>query len=110
MGDIMSDDNIYIGKKIKEYREHKNLTQEDMAKELDIAPNHYGRIERGENSCTTKKLIKICNILHTDANSIIGGLIITPEHEFEREYDKLSKKNKKQVLEFMKFLNSRNKN
>lgn len=110
MGDIMSDDNIYIGKKIKEYREHKNLTQEDMAKELDIAPNHYGRIERGENSCTTKKLIKICNILHTDANSIIGGLIITPEHEFEREYDKLSIDDKKQVLEFMKFLNSRNKN
>ena len=46
--------NVIIGRKLKEYRENRGYTQEEVAKEIEVNPKHYGRIERGENSCSFK--------------------------------------------------------
>ncbi len=100
----MKDYNVFVGKKIKEYREDIKLTQEQMAKELDIAPNHYGRIERGENSCTMANLIQICNILKVTPNDLVGGLVITKDDDLKLEIDRLTLEDKKTVLSFIKFL------
>ena len=98
---------IYIGKRIKEYRENKHLTQEYMAKELDIAPNHYGRIERGENACTLSNLIHICNILQDTPNDLLANLIITKDDSLETEIQKLNLNDKEVVLKFVQYLISR---
>ena len=100
----MKDYNVFVGKKIKEYREDIKLTQEQMAKELDVAPNHYGRIERGENSCTMANLIQICNILKVTPNDLVGGLVITKDDDLKLEIDRLTLEDKKTVLSFIKFL------
>ena len=42
-----------IGKNIKEIREKKKLTQEEVAKEAGILGNYYAKIERGEISTTS---------------------------------------------------------
>ena len=86
----MKEINVFVGKKFKERREDLNLTQEFMAKELDIAQNHYGRIERGENSCTMDNFIHICNLLHATPNEIVGGLVITAEEKVKNNFDKLN--------------------
>ena len=52
----VEEQNIIIGKRLKEYRENKGYTQEEVAKEIDVNPKHYGRIERGENSCTISNI------------------------------------------------------
>ena len=75
-----------------------------MAKELDVAPNHYGRIERGENSCTMANLIQICNILKVTPNDLVGGLVITKDDDLKLEIDRLTLEDKKTVLSFIKFL------
>ncbi len=98
---------IYTGKRIKEYRENKHLTQEYMAKELDIAPNHYGRIERGENACTLSNLIHICNILQVTPNDLLANLIITKDDSLETEIQKLNLNDKEVVLKFVQYLISR---
>lgn len=103
----MNDFKIYAGKRIKEYRESKHLTQEYMAKELDIAPNHYGRIERGENSCTLSNLIHICNILQITPNDILANLIITKDESLETEVQKLNLQDKEAVLKYVQYLISK---
>ncbi|MEG2645977.1 MAG: helix-turn-helix transcriptional regulator [Clostridia bacterium] len=103
----MDNINTYIGSRIKENREHCKLTQEYMAKELDIAPNHYGRIERGENSCTMYNLIKICNILKITPNDLVGNLIITNSKDFEENFNKLNIEDKVVVSKLTEFLISK---
>ena len=96
--------NSHIGKRIKEYREAKGYTQEYMSKVLDIAPNHYGRIERGENSCTMSKLITICNLLEITPNDLIGEFIINDENQIFADYLRLSLEDQATVSKFIKFL------
>ena len=103
----MEDFKIYTGKRIKENREAKHFTQEYMAKELDIAPNHYGRIERGENACTLSNLIQICNILQVMPNDILGSLIITKDEDLAKEVQKLNLENKEAVSKYVKYLISK---
>ena len=100
---------VYCGKRIKEYRENMGLTQEYMARELNIAPNHYGRIERGENACTLSKLIHICNILKVTPNDLLAELIITKDTTLETEIQKLNVDDKKVVLKYVEFLISKYK-
>lgn len=99
--------NAYIGKRIKEYRSQKKLTQEDMAKELDIATNHYGRIERGENSCTMNNFLIICNLLEINPTDLLGELILNKDNELVEDIDKLTLEDKMVVAKFVKFLISK---
>lgn len=97
--------NIAVGKKIKEYREYNKITQEDMAKELDIVPNQYGRIERGENSCTISNLIKICNVLKINSDDLVGSLILTkPDNGIGIDFNKLTLDDKIAVSKYITFL------
>lgn len=101
---IMSNLNAYIGKRIKEYRENKGFTQEYMSKELDVATNHYGRIERGENSCTMNNLVIICNLLEVTPNDLLGELIINKDNELIENIDKLSLEDRMAASKFIEFL------
>lgn len=102
--------NIIIGKKIKEYRENRKLTQEDVAKELDINSKHYGRIERGENSCTITNLITLCNLLGVSSEDILGSLTITkPDNGLNNDFQKLNLEEKLSVTNYVDFLISKHK-
>ena len=37
-----------IGKNLRKYRLERNLKQEQLAELVDLSPNYYGAIERGE--------------------------------------------------------------
>lgn len=60
--------------KIKHFRQCQNLTQEQMAEKLEIAPNTYGSIERGETELTVNRLIKIANIFQIPPNFLLDSL------------------------------------
>ncbi|MEY3220415.1 MAG: hypothetical protein RIT27_1772 [Pseudomonadota bacterium] len=49
---------------IKHFRQCQNLTQDQIAEQLEIASNTYGSVERGETELSVPRLIKIANILH----------------------------------------------
>ncbi len=102
--------NISLGKKIKEYREFNNLTQEIVAKELDVATNHYGRIERGENSCTIQNLIKLCSILNTTPNNLLCEFINNTSDDFFTYFNTLSIEDKFVLKEISILLLSKYKN
>ena len=48
-----------IGRRIKELREQKNLSQLQLANEVDLSKTHLGRIERAESNVTVETLNRI---------------------------------------------------
>lgn len=63
---------VNVGSNIKKLRELKGLTQENMAEELEMSTNGYGKIERGESEITVNKLEKISEILGMSINDVLS--------------------------------------
>jgi len=66
-----------LGEKIKRLRKQRNLTQEELAEMIDIAPRNLSRIEVGANFVTAETLEKI-----------LTALDINMEEIFENDYIK----------------------
>ncbi len=52
-----------IAKQVREAREKKGLTQEEVAKKAELTLNYYAMIERAETNVSTDKLAKISKAL-----------------------------------------------
>ena len=106
----VEEQNIVIGKKLKEYRENKGYTQDEVAKEIEVNTKHYGRIERGENSCTISNLITLCNLFGISSEDLIGSLTTTkPDDGISNDFQKLTLEDKLSVANYVDFLLSRYK-
>lgn len=55
---------------IKEIREQKDLTQEEVAKKAGIFPNYYAKIERGTINTSIEKANKIAKALGVKVSDI----------------------------------------
>lgn len=60
-----------ISKNIKKYRLLNNMTQEDMANELELDTQYYAQLERGERNFTIEKLVRICTVFRIGIEDII---------------------------------------
>jgi len=61
---------IAIGKKIREYRNARGISQETLGLEVDLSKNQIGRIERGGNS-TISSLYRIAKQLEVDITVLL---------------------------------------
>ena len=52
-----------MGKRIREERQRLNLTQAQLAEDIDISDTYMGAIERGERSLTLDTLVRLVNRL-----------------------------------------------
>lgn len=60
-----------IAQNIKKYRLLNNLTQEELATELNLDTQYYAQLERGERNFTIEKIINVCNLFHIGIENII---------------------------------------
>jgi transcriptional regulator with XRE-family HTH domain len=60
-----------IGSKIKRIREMRGITQEEIAEELNLTAQAYGRMERGETSISAERLGKIAEKLGVNTDEIM---------------------------------------
>ncbi len=60
-----------IGSKIKRIREMRGKTQEEIAEELNLTTQAYGRMERGETSISAERLGKIAEKLGVNTDEIM---------------------------------------
>ena len=60
------DDKILIGRRIKEIRKSKGLSQEKLAEKAETSPNYLSRMERGTDNPTLDMLIKLANALEVE--------------------------------------------
>ena len=68
----MEEKNFYklLGKKIKQIRESKNLSREDVAFACDFTGSYMGMIERAEYDFKISKLYKIAKALDVDIKEL----------------------------------------
>jgi putative transcriptional regulator len=57
---------------LKEYRTLKQLSQEEVARQVDISLSHYQRIEKGKNLPTIIIGLKIAKLFEVDPYKLFG--------------------------------------
>ena len=62
---------INLGIRIRQLRESKNLSQENLANDCDIPKVQIGRIERAEVNTTVRTLVKIANALNLEPRELL---------------------------------------
>ncbi len=71
-------DNIF-GKQLKELRTEKGYTQRTLAEKLGISPSAVGMYEQGRREPDNEMLSKLCYILETTTDNLLG--IEQPKNE-----------------------------
>ena len=61
-----------LGEKVKFFRKNRNLTQEQFAEMIEIAPRNLSRIELGESFVTAETLERILNVLNITAEELFS--------------------------------------
>jgi transcriptional regulator with XRE-family HTH domain len=55
-----------VGKRIREIRIEKNISQQDLASKCNFEKSNMSRLENGNANATLSTLEKVCNALETD--------------------------------------------
>lgn len=62
---------IAFGRRVREARKNKGISQESLAEMAGIDRSYMGNIERGEKNVTLKKVYEICDALDLDIKDIV---------------------------------------
>ena len=86
-----------IGKKIKELRIQKSLTQEELADRAELTKGFISQVERNHTSPSIATLVDILQCLGTDLKHFFGDdedkqVVFTKEDYFEKEDEELKHK------------------
>jgi transcriptional regulator with XRE-family HTH domain len=66
-------DRIRFGKKIRELRVAKGMTQEALAERAGLHPTYIGGVERGERNVGFDNILKLANALHEQPSALFVG-------------------------------------
>ena len=97
-----------IGKKIKETRISRHLTQEYVANATDVNTSHISNIENNRVKVSLSTLVQICNALNITVDYILAEEYKQPssaiEQEILHELNLCSDETKEQILKIVKAL------
>ncbi len=97
-----------IGKKLREIRIDKHLSQEYVAYAANVNTSYISNIENNRVKVSLTTLVHICNALETTVDYILAGEYLTPtsvlEQEVLQELRICSDQTKEQVLQIIKIL------
>ncbi len=62
---------IHLGIHLRQIRERKNLSQQNLADICNLPKSTIGRIERNEINTTIKTLVKIANALEIEPSELL---------------------------------------
>lgn len=82
-----------LGKRIREERLKLNLTQEQLAEDVDLTTAYIGQVERGERSLTLENIVRVANRLGVTIDYLLS--------------DSLSASNDSSLIQISQLLNGR---
>ena len=95
-----------FGKRLREIRTAKSLTQEKMAEQIEIQPENYSRIENGLSFPKPENLVKISNVLGVEIAELFHFYEIADyENILEKIIEKLHNDKEAAIITY-KFLKS----
>lgn len=96
-------DYVVFGKKIRDERLKLHLTQEKLAKEVNLSTAYIGQIERGERSLTLDNLEIVANHLGTSIDYLLSESMKNKEENTDKLWLQLienrSEEEKQLILE-----------
>lgn len=101
-------DFAFIGKRIRELRTGKHLTQEYLAEITGVNVSHISNIELNKAKVSLTLLVQICNALEVSLDYLLENEYTTPSSALEKELlntiKGLSKEKQKTLLRIAKIL------
>ena len=91
-----------LGKRVRQGRLNKDMTQFALAEEIGVSQNFLGDIERGIKAPSITTAIRLANVLNMSLDTLFADSLIIPAHEVEDVYltDKQLAVLKKMVKDF----------
>ena len=62
---------VAFGKRVRELRKSKGISQERLAEMAGIDRSYMGNIERGEKNVTLKKAYEVCDALDVEIQDLV---------------------------------------
>lgn len=93
-----------IGRRIKEIRKSRGLSQEKLSEMVDIAQNTLSYIETGDNFFTADTLEKIISALEIEPDELFNFGHFKNNAELIQEINSILNKNPEKIPEFYKIL------
>lgn len=106
--------------RLKELRTEKNLTQEEVAKEIGTSQTNIGRWEKGLNEPSSSFVVKLANFFEVSTDYLLdrsddfgnvtvttaspSAVLTTDEQELLELYKKLPRTRQKTVLDTIRFM------
>ena len=81
-----------IGKRLKEARKKKGLTQEVLAEKMEVSIAYLSKIETGKIHINLERLSQICSLLGVTEGEILNGVSNSSEQYLNSEFYSLLKK------------------
>lgn len=82
-GQDMYFDQEAFGKRLKELRNIKGMTLEELAEKVNITREHLGRLERGKYGCSIDLLIELSYTLNASTDYLLLGR--NPDRDQDRK-------------------------
>ena len=73
-----------FGKRLRNLREEKGLSQEKIAEAVNISLVHYRFIERGSRGCSIDLLLDFAVFFHVSTDYLLIGRSADREHEINK--------------------------
>jgi transcriptional regulator with XRE-family HTH domain len=81
----MEIDYVAIGKKIREIRKHRNLSQQQLAQMVNVGTTHISHIESGSTIPSLKTFIAIIVCLDASADVVLSRNLSNSKHVLNEE-------------------------
>ena len=88
----MAVDFSIIGRRIKEARKKKGLTQEQLVEKMGVSIAYLSKVETGRIHINLERLSQICNILEITEGEILNGVSNHSEKYLNFEFNELLRK------------------
>lgn len=89
---IVAIDFNVIGKRLKEIRKQKGLTQEQLVEKMGVSIAYLSKIETGKVHINLERLSQICEILNVSEGKILNGTSNSSELYLNSEFNVLLRK------------------
>lgn len=88
----MAVDFSIIGKRLKEARKNKGLTQDQLSEKMGVSIAYLSKVETGKIHINLERLSQICGILEVTEGKILNGVSNYSEKYLHSEFYDLLKK------------------
>lgn len=68
-----------LGRRVRECRKKKKMTQEELAEQTGISASFLGHIERGSRVASIETLVALCNALGVKSDYLLAASLTTFE-------------------------------